>query len=138
MSLRRTIGLSCVILVACVRASSEQVRGPDGAWWYSIDCRHSQTACLEEAGDDCPHGYVTADESGGEDGAVASTVGSTTFVKSTYHGTMLIKCKNSDGDSSGADTRPDDRLRRCQSDRDCRTGETCKWIQSVSGKGWCR
>ncbi|HEX8791631.1 MAG TPA: hypothetical protein VF765_11825 [Polyangiaceae bacterium] len=88
------------VLTACP-ATSDRVRGPDGDWWWSISCHRSQSECWEEASEDCPHGYITADETGHTGGAVAvtNTYGNTalTTVHNTYRGEMLIKCK-SDGD----------------------------------------
>jgi hypothetical protein len=84
--------LLLLVLVAC-GATSEQIRGPDGHLWWSISCRRSQSNCLEEAGDLCPHGYLVADASGGNVGAVAYTSGGFTSVHMKYRGSMLVRCK---------------------------------------------
>jgi hypothetical protein len=79
-------------LAAC-GAESEQVRGPDGSMnWYAVSCRRDPANCYEEAGDLCPHGYVTVDQ-GSEQGAAVSRFGDSAIITPTFHGHMLIKCK---------------------------------------------
>jgi hypothetical protein len=97
---RYSRGLLALQLVGC-GASSTPVNGPDGEpGWYSISCKRDQTNCEEEAGQVCPHGYVTAN-AGGQHGTflMANWSGGhgSAFAAPTYQGHMLIKCK-SDGD----------------------------------------
>jgi hypothetical protein len=52
--------------------------------------------CEEEAGNLCPRGYVTANESEHDHPVVYSTsnaYGNTTYVGHTVRGHMLIKCR---------------------------------------------
>jgi len=80
----------CLVLAAC-GATSKPVNGPDGEpGWYSISCRRDESNCIEEAGNVCPNGYVTADAGGHEGFYVNAQAGLAT---STYRGHMLIKCK---------------------------------------------
>lgn len=110
-----------IVCEACA-ATSEQVRGPDGGWWWQIDCHHSQSECWDEAAADCPHGYVTADESGRESGATVYS----TFVQSHYRGQMLVKCR----DQAATEVR-------CDDEGDCPSGLTCKHFPG-DRRGRCR
>jgi hypothetical protein len=85
------MAVPCLVLLAC-GATSTPVKGPDGRpGWYSIECRHDELRCEDEAGDVCPQGYVTANRSGYE-GLVSSASYLTGYTVPTFHGHMLIKC----------------------------------------------
>lgn len=96
--LAATLFVLGVGLAACEEAESRPVNGPDGeGGWYTVSCRHDMGTCEEEAGNICPHGYVTADESESERPVAFSTYnqyGGSTYVGHKYHGHMLIKCKS--------------------------------------------
>jgi hypothetical protein len=85
-------------IVACEGAESRPVNGPDGeGGWYTITCRHDMGNCEEEAGNLCPHGYVTADADESEHPVAFSTYnqsGGTTYVGHKFRGHMLVKCKS--------------------------------------------
>jgi hypothetical protein len=93
----RFAGVSVILAVAACASSSRPVNGPDGEpGWYSVSCRRDMGNCEEEAGDVCPHGYITANESEHEHPVVLSTYdayGGSTYVGHSYRGHMLIKCR---------------------------------------------
>jgi hypothetical protein len=89
--------VATLCLAGCSHASATPVNGPDGQpGWFAISCKKDQGNCEEKAGEVCPGGYVTADESGREGAVVVAngnSSGSWGYVVPTYHGHMLIKCK---------------------------------------------
>lgn len=86
-----------LVAAGCESASSRPVNGPDGEpGWYAISCRGDMGNCEEEAGNACPHGYITADQREHEHPVVVSTYnayGGSTFVGHKHRGNMLVKCK---------------------------------------------
>jgi len=86
-----------VALLACSFASSTPVNGPDGEpGWYSVTCKRDMGNCFEEAGDRCPHGYVTEDDDRREGTVHVANYNQYGGYSSTvprFRGHLLIKCK---------------------------------------------
>jgi hypothetical protein len=146
-------GVGAIVLVVVASAcgpTATPIRGPDGTQWWSIACRHSQSECWAKAGDVCPRGYETADQSGGTTGATAINTGYTTTVVTHYRGEMLIRCKRRHvvpspptvrGPENGwepADDREEAPLgRECLDDNSCETGQRCAFATGASSVGHC-
>lgn len=90
------LGVLLITLLACAGAQSSRVVGPDGKVWISIECRRSQTNCYEEAGTQCPRGYIIANSDGEHGTAYVSNYnqyGGYTIPIHTFHGQLFIQCK---------------------------------------------
>ena len=83
--------------LSCSWVESSRIRGPDGRNdWLLISCHGSHSACLESAGDECPHGYIIASDAAWQEtsGGYANRNTSSVYTYSSRHGEMLIHCKD--------------------------------------------
>ena len=87
-------------LAGCVETTAVNIRSPQGENWIGIDCKgHSQNACLQEAGIQCPGGYdVVGNETHftTESHSATTVIGSTAVARASevevHSGSMTIKC----------------------------------------------
>jgi hypothetical protein len=148
--------LTLVVLVACAgcahptyapAASATYMRGPDGeGGWISIVCSGLQQDCLARAAQECPGGYVTADESHAQtsqSSGVSETSNGSFFNPQTTYGVsrsrsastgeMFIKCRKVQ--KQAPTKRPAEH--NCLRDTDCDAGYTCKSEGDSTGWGVC-
>lgn len=91
--------LATLLTLSSCSATITKVRGPAGEVAYSINCGSeamfgaNRAACFEAAGEACGElGYEVVDASeGSSHHVVVNQYGA--FAGSSYHGTLLIKCK---------------------------------------------
>ena len=57
-------GVLALSSVACNRVRVDDVRGPDGADWKRLSCRHMDEKCYRTAAAMCPNGYYFARAAG--------------------------------------------------------------------------
>ena len=57
-------GLLSLSAMACNRVHVDDVRGPDGADWKRLECRHMDERCYRVAQKMCPNGYYFARSAG--------------------------------------------------------------------------
>jgi len=127
-------------VAACEASAATPVRGPDGeVGWYSITCRRDQGNCYSQAGEVCPHGYVTADASGHAGTAIVAHVnpyGGYAYAVPTYRGQMLIKCKSRSEDDETAEPAPDPQLAAKLAYAQCKSDYADVSTLAATWAGW--
>lgn len=92
-----------LVLSGCV-GGAQYIRWQDGSEVVAIDCRRTETYCLQSAGEECPQGYDVLERTG-ELHASAGVVGAIGGYETRHDGRMVVKCH---GKSAKASTPEDE------------------------------
>jgi hypothetical protein len=69
------------------------ITGPDGRKWWELTCETAHE-CREALAENCPHGYVTADEQNEEDHASGVVVGHFLVADQSRNISLIFRCRD--------------------------------------------